>query len=137
MSTIGSMLLIAALPFRYSGERLAVLWLVEAEALLLIGTWTKEVVFRRFGMLASVVASVQMIGVNAAEVCGRRMDGENRATYISTRMSALLGRPATQLLGHSLPALLGGHADLGRVLLEKQPFNSLDMARCRISFLLS
>jgi diguanylate cyclase (GGDEF)-like protein len=55
------------------------------------------------------------------------IDGENRVTYISSRMSALLGRPANQLLGHSLPALLGGHAELGKVLLEKQAFNSLDM----------
>ncbi|HEY6048026.1 MAG TPA: EAL domain-containing protein, partial [Sphingomicrobium sp.] len=55
------------------------------------------------------------------------IDSENRVTYISSRMSALLGRPATQLLGHSLPALLGGHAELGRVLLEKQPFNALEM----------
>ena len=55
------------------------------------------------------------------------IDAENRVTYISSRMSALLGKPAGQLIGHSLPALLGGHADLGRVLLEKQPFNSLEM----------
>src|SRR4029079_10858349 len=55
------------------------------------------------------------------------VDGENRVTYISSRMTALLGRPAGQLLGHSLPALLGGHAELGRVLLAKQPFNSLEM----------
>ena len=56
-----------------------------------------------------------------------QVDGENRVTYISSRMSALLGRPAGQLLGHSLPALLGGHAELGRVLLEKQPFSALEM----------
>ncbi len=55
------------------------------------------------------------------------VDGENRVTYISARMSMMLGRPAGQLLGHSLPALLGGHAELGRVLLEKQPFNALEM----------
>jgi PAS domain-containing protein len=55
------------------------------------------------------------------------VDSENRVTYISSRMSTLLGRPAGQLLGHSLPSLLGGHAELGRVLLEKQPFNALDM----------
>src|SRR5688500_20272268 len=42
-------------------------------------------------------------------------------------MTALLGRPASALLGHSLPSLLGGHADLGRVLLEKQPFTNLEM----------
>ncbi|HUP67533.1 MAG TPA: EAL domain-containing protein [Sphingomicrobium sp.] len=55
------------------------------------------------------------------------VDGENRVTYISSRMSALLGKPAQNLLGHSLPSLLGGHAELGRVLLDKQPFNSLEM----------
>ena len=55
------------------------------------------------------------------------VDNENRVTYISSRMSTLLGRPGGQLLGHSLPALLGGNAELGRVLLERQPFNSLEM----------
>src|SRR5687768_7914768 len=56
-----------------------------------------------------------------------QVDGENRVTYISSRMTALLGRPSSAILGHSLPSLLGGHAELGRVLLEKQPFNSLEM----------
>ena len=56
-----------------------------------------------------------------------QVDSENRVTYISSRMTALLGRPASQLLGHSLPSLLGGNAELGRKLLEKQPFNALDM----------
>src|SRR4030095_1801159 len=52
--------------------------------------------------------------------------GRNRFSYTGGRMSMMLGKPAGQLLGHSLPALLGGHAELGRVLLEKQPFNSLE-----------
>ncbi|MEP7131509.1 MAG: EAL domain-containing protein [Sphingomicrobium sp.] len=56
-----------------------------------------------------------------------QIDPDNRVTYISSRMSALLGTPANQLIGHSLPALLGGQADLGRVLLEKQAFNALEM----------
>jgi diguanylate cyclase (GGDEF)-like protein/PAS domain S-box-containing protein len=56
-----------------------------------------------------------------------QIDAENRVTYISSRMSALLGTPATQLIGHSLPALLGGQAELGKVLLDKQPFNALEM----------
>ena len=56
-----------------------------------------------------------------------QIDSDNRVTYISSRMTAVLARPASQLLGHSLPALLGGNAELGRVLLEKQPFNSLEM----------
>src|SRR5690348_4988759 len=55
------------------------------------------------------------------------VDADNRVTYISARMSMMLGKPANQLLGNSLPALLGGHAELGRVLLEKQSFNALEM----------
>jgi diguanylate cyclase (GGDEF)-like protein/PAS domain S-box-containing protein len=55
------------------------------------------------------------------------VDADNRVTYISSRMSMMLGKPASQLLGQSLPSLLGGHAELGKVLLEKQPFNSLEM----------
>jgi hypothetical protein len=75
LSTLGVVLLIAAFPFRYSGARLSVLWLLEAEGLLLIGVWTKEVVFRRLGMLAALLVSGQMIGVDAARIFGRRMDG--------------------------------------------------------------
>ncbi len=56
-----------------------------------------------------------------------QVDHENRVNYISSRMSALLGRPSSQILGYSLPSLLGGHAELGRVLLEKQAFNALEM----------
>jgi len=56
-----------------------------------------------------------------------QIDAENRVTYISSRMSALLGRPANQLLGYSLPGLLGGNAELGRVLLDQQQFNALEM----------
>lgn len=75
LSALGVILLIAAFPFRYSGSRLTVLWLAEAEALLLIGVWTKEIVFRRLGMLGAILVSGQMIAVDAAEIFGRRMDG--------------------------------------------------------------
>ena len=75
LCTIGVILLIAAFPFRYSGTRLAVLWLLEAEALLLIGVWTHEIVFRRLGALASLLVAGQMLSFDAARVLGMRMDG--------------------------------------------------------------
>src|SRR5690606_24066842 len=37
-----------------------------------------------------------------------QVDAENRVVYISARMTALLGRSTNQLIGHSLPASLGG-----------------------------
>jgi diguanylate cyclase (GGDEF)-like protein len=56
-----------------------------------------------------------------------QVDAENRVNYISSRMGSLIGKPSTQILGHSLPALLGAQADLGRVLLDKQTFTNLEM----------
>jgi uncharacterized membrane protein len=75
LSTLGVILLVAAFPFRYSGMRLSVLWLLEAEAVLLVGVWTREVVFRRLGAVATLVAAGQMVSVDAARVYGMRMDG--------------------------------------------------------------
>ncbi len=56
-----------------------------------------------------------------------QVDAENRLIYISTRMTALLGRSTNQMIGHSLPASLGGTSALGRILLSRQPFANLEM----------
>jgi diguanylate cyclase (GGDEF)-like protein len=56
-----------------------------------------------------------------------QVDSENRVVYISSRMTSLLGRSTTQLVGHSLPAALGGSSALGRILLSRQPFANLEM----------
>jgi hypothetical protein len=68
-------LLIAAFPFRSSGMELSVFWLMEAEALLLIGVWTREVVFRRLGAATSLLVAGAMVSMDAARVVGMRMDG--------------------------------------------------------------
>jgi hypothetical protein len=81
LSTLGVVLLIAAFPFRYSGAWLTVLWLLEAEALLLIGVWTREVIFRRFGGIAALLVAGQMISADAARICGIRMDGADVQSY--------------------------------------------------------
>lgn len=52
LTVIGSALIVAAIPFRYSGMSLAVLWIAEAQALILAGIGTDEPVFRRLGLLA-------------------------------------------------------------------------------------
>ncbi|HEV2815619.1 MAG TPA: EAL domain-containing protein [Allosphingosinicella sp.] len=56
-----------------------------------------------------------------------QVDAENRVVYISSRMTALLGRSTNQMIGHSLPASLGGTSALGRILLSRQPFANLEM----------
>jgi uncharacterized membrane protein len=74
LSTVGVVLMVSAFPFRYSGMRLSLFWLVEAEALLLIGVWTREIIFRRLGAITAIVAAGQMISFDVANVYGMRSD---------------------------------------------------------------
>ncbi len=54
-STLGAALMIAAIPYRYSGGRLEILWLVEVEALLIAG-W--RLLDRHLRMLATAGAAI-------------------------------------------------------------------------------
>ncbi|HZF42804.1 MAG TPA: EAL domain-containing protein [Sphingomonadaceae bacterium] len=56
-----------------------------------------------------------------------QVDAENRVTYISSRMTAMIGKSTGQLTGHSLPASLGGMSNLGQALLAREPFSALEM----------
>jgi diguanylate cyclase (GGDEF)-like protein len=56
-----------------------------------------------------------------------QVDSENRVVYISSRMTGLIGRAPAQVVGHSLPATLGGSSALGQTLLSRQPFANLEM----------
>jgi uncharacterized membrane protein len=65
LSTIGIILLVAAIPFKYSGMDTAVIWLAEAQMLILAGVFTREILFRRFGLLVALLTSADML-VNQA-----------------------------------------------------------------------
>ena len=56
-----------------------------------------------------------------------QVDADNRVTYISSRMTAMVGKSTGQLLGHSLPASLGASSNLGQALLARLPFSALEM----------
>jgi hypothetical protein len=73
LATLGSSLLVAAVPFRYSGSDLSMLWLIAAEAFLLAGVFTREIVFRRIGMLTLALVSAQMVADTGAPLLQMRM----------------------------------------------------------------
>ena len=55
LSTIATVLLVSAVPFKFHGVSWPVLWLVEAQVLAVCGLRLGEPVFRRLGLLAGVV----------------------------------------------------------------------------------
>jgi diguanylate cyclase (GGDEF)-like protein len=56
-----------------------------------------------------------------------QIDANNQLTYVSPRICTLLGRSTRQLLGQSLPVVLGLDGALGSALLTRDPFSGLDM----------
>jgi len=58
LTTIGTVLLIAAIPFRFHGVSWPILWIAEAHVLALCGSRLDEPVFRRLGLLAGFGASL-------------------------------------------------------------------------------
>ncbi len=54
-TTLGAGLLVAAIPYKYSGARLEILWLVEIEALFAVGWKLADRHLRRLGWAASIV----------------------------------------------------------------------------------
>lgn len=75
LATIGVTLLVAAMPFRFTGARLDALWLLEAETLLLAGVFVREIHFRRLGMLTSLLVPIYLLSGDAGTLFGLRYYG--------------------------------------------------------------
>ena len=75
LATIGSVLLIAAVPYRFSGSRLPVLWLAEAEALFLMGVSIREVIFRRIGLAALFLVAEHLLTEEVSTIVAARGAG--------------------------------------------------------------
>jgi len=75
LATIGVTLLVAAMPFHFTGGRLDAMWLLEAETLLLAGVFVREIHFRRLGMVTAVLAPIYLLSGDAGYLFGLRYYG--------------------------------------------------------------
>ena len=60
-STLGATLMVGAIPYRYSGGRLEILWITEVEALLIAGWRLVEKHLRRLGWIGAAVLAVYVV----------------------------------------------------------------------------
>ncbi|MGC1492474.1 MAG: DUF2339 domain-containing protein, partial [Candidatus Acidiferrum sp.] len=79
LSVMGAALLLAAAPSHYSGNGVAILWLVGAEVFLAAGIIFKEVVFRRLGLLTGLLVGVDLVGFNFRPLVELRSHSEELA----------------------------------------------------------
>ncbi len=75
LATIGVTLLVAAMPFHFTGGRLDALWLLESETLLLAGIFVREIHFRRLGMVTAVLVPIYLLAGDAGWLFGLRYYG--------------------------------------------------------------
>ena len=77
LSVLGSALMIAAVPFRYSGNNVAILWLIGAEAFLVAGVVVGEVVFRRLGPVIGLLVGLHLIRIDFMRLMSIRLTSED------------------------------------------------------------
>jgi diguanylate cyclase (GGDEF)-like protein/PAS domain S-box-containing protein len=138
-ATVWAAMLAAALVFvgHHAGiEPLAPLMLLLGSYLgvILIGCLTIEsLLARQFALVSEERAARETIGqlLGQYEEHGIgwlwQVDGNNQLTHVSPRVCTLLGRSTKQLLGQSLPVLLGLDGKLGAALVTRQPFAGLEL----------
>jgi uncharacterized membrane protein len=90
LATIGVTLLVAAIPFRFTGARLDALWLLEAEVLILAGIFVREILYRRLGMIASLLVPIYLLSGDAGTLLGWRSNGVPAKTDIQLAMLSLI-----------------------------------------------
>ena len=77
LSVLGAALMIAAVPFRYSGNNVAILWLIGGEAFLVAGAVVAEVVFRRLGLFIGLLVGFHLVRVDFANLISIRRTSED------------------------------------------------------------
>jgi hypothetical protein len=77
LSVLGAGLMIAAVPFRYSGNNVAILWLIGGEALLVAGVLFSEVVFWRLGLYAGMLVGLHLVGIDFRQLMAVRENNED------------------------------------------------------------
>ena len=73
LSVLGASLMILAVPFKFSGNSVAILWFLGAEAFLVAGISQKEALFRRIGLVTGVLVGFHVLLLDCARLYQERM----------------------------------------------------------------
>jgi len=98
LSTIGATLMVAALPFKWSGDSLEMLWLAAAEAFLLAGIFTRERLFRGFGIIITFVLALYATVVRLGPWSAKLLD---RQPHYDAQLATVMGAIALVLYVNS------------------------------------
>ncbi len=116
LSVLGAVLMIASVPFHYSGNNVSILWLVGAEAFLAAGIVLGEVVFRRLGLLTGLLVGAHLAAIDFVDLVRLRNVTEQRSlssgiifavcAVVLYANTIVCGRRWTQFFSSSVDRLL-------------------------------
>ena len=75
LSVLGTILIFASVPFKFSGNNIALLWMIAAEVLLVAGIVQKRYVFRRLGLIGGLFTGLLVI-YEASSLVSLRMTSQ-------------------------------------------------------------
>ena len=90
LSTVATVLLVAAVPFKFHGVSWPVLWLVEAQVLALCGLRMGEPVFRRLGLLAGLATGAVLAVHDVAPLVFFRLNSSDPQRHVSLTVALVL-----------------------------------------------
>jgi uncharacterized membrane protein len=73
LSIIGASLMILAVPFKFAGNNVAILWFIGAEAFLAAGILQKELLFRRIGLITGILVGFHVLLIDCTRLYQARM----------------------------------------------------------------
>jgi len=103
LSTVGTVLLVAAVPFKFQGVSWPVLWLVEAQVLALCGLRMGEPVFRRLGLLTGLATGAVLAVHDVAPLMLFRLDYPDPSRHVSLTVALALAAVLYWIHGEVYP----------------------------------
>jgi hypothetical protein len=84
LSVLGATLMIMAVPFRYTGENRAILWMIGAEAFIAAGILLREIVFRRIGNVTALLVALHIAALELVPLFQARAETSAPLTHAGT-----------------------------------------------------
>lgn len=76
LTVVGTVLMFASVPFKFSGNSIALFWMIGAELLLIAGIIQAEVIFRRLGLIAGTLTGL-LVTYEARSIIELRQHSES------------------------------------------------------------
>jgi Predicted membrane protein (DUF2339) len=120
LSIMGSALILAAVPSHFTGNPVAILWLVGAEVFLAAGIIFEEVVFRRLGLFTGLLVGIDLFVFNLRPllVLRARSEAPDVVVGVLFALGALVFYLNALYIGSRWEKHLSGSLDCGLLILH-------------------